>query len=87
MIKGYENIRNMRMRHLDGDKHKTYRNKNYWLIRTFTGREILGIVWTVSNHPGLSPEIVRAWFFDEISQAEFETYQAFDFKEVVLQYE
>lgn len=54
MIKGYENIRNMmQMRHLDGDKHKTYRSKNYWLIRTFKGREILGMVWTVSNHPGL----------------------------------
>ena len=104
MIKGYENVRNMRMRHLDGDKHKTYKRRNYWLIRTFKGREILGMVWTVSNHPGLSAEIVKyinteigntkvdmwlgtTWFFDEISQAEFETYQAFDFKEVVLQYE
>ncbi len=75
--------------------------RNYWLVRPWKGLPIIGgepfgIVWTVSNHPGLSKTIVEAisklvdsndWWFEEITKAQFETYQEFEFIEFVLQYE
>jgi len=94
-IKGYEGVRNMKLLPIirpDGPR------KNYWLVRRlrFIGGEPFGIVWTVSNHPGLSKTIVEAiselidsrdWWFEEITKAQFETYREFEFIEFTLQCE
>lgn len=65
----------------------------YMAIRNHTGDEILGVVvtegWKLGSGVGISKALLdnldkvihEDWWFDNISKAEFETYQAFGIKE------
>ena len=66
---------------------------HYMAIRSHPGDEILGVVvvegWKLGSGIGISKALMdnldkvihEDWWFDNISQAEFETYQTFGIKE------
>ena len=66
----------------------------YFAVRSMCSNEILGIIMAGKSHSGVGIGVTQAlivnlteeignddWWFDNIPKAEFETYQAFGFKE------
>lgn len=62
----------------------------FWLIKTNGDHEVIGIAKLSWPYPSIKDGVFRViaedighseWWLDEITRTEFETYQAFGFKE------